>query len=170
MLREPGSRALSQFTMHAYNHGESLHPNAFHAKITQEIRHFENCKANYTVQECIFGSNLKLKVKGVYIIPCLYSIFIEKWMGAIPKENLLFIKFERYREDPLKYLGNIVLPFLNLEPFDNGALELFKNLPHASNSRHANVTMQQRTRRLIDEFTKPYNEKLVSILGKEFEW
>lgn len=97
----------------------------------------------------------------------IYHIYLRDWLSVFPKENLLVIPFENYRKNPQVTLSNLVLPFVNLEPFSNKSksyLEDIENMGYKGNKNEFTEDMLNVTRRLLTAFYKPHNEILARLL------
>ena len=90
-----------------------------------------------------------------------YAEQLEKWYKLFPKDQILIIKSEEFAIQTNKIM-NEIFHFLELEPFD---------IPDKSkkNKNHYEI-MKKETRDELVEFFRPYNKKLYSLIGKNFDW
>jgi len=91
----------------------------------------------------------------------IYINHLKKLYKVFPKEQVLVIKSEDLFEDP-KAEVNKCFRFLGLDEFD---------LPKYRNFNPGNYgSADQKTRKFLDDFYKPYNKELYEYLGKDFGW
>ena len=90
-----------------------------------------------------------------------YAEQLENWYKVFPKNQILIIKSEEFATETHKVMNNV---------FD------FLGLPHyeiPDNSKKNKIyydTMKKETRTDLIEFFRPYNEKLYSLVGRNFNW
>lgn len=65
-----------------------------------------------------------------------YSIHLQKWFSLFPRENILVLIFEKWKDNPINAL-NRVAEFLQIDPFEN----LVSNMPDA---RERNINREPR--------------------------
>lgn len=100
-----------------------------------------------------------------YLAKSRYSEQIYDWYTTLPNENLLVIQAEEYFNNPKEELQK-VFKFLGVNSrFD------------ASPFSHRNETEEKyknkfdhNLRKRLENYFKPYNQKLYSIIGREFNW
>ena len=92
----------------------------------------------------------------------LYSLHIEHWLKAFPKDQLLFIRLEDWSKNRTRILNEHVFPLLDLPsvPIQRIATEKAQN----KNWHGKNVNMHNSTRQLLKDFYRPFNKKLSSML------
>jgi hypothetical protein len=90
-----------------------------------------------------------------------YAEQLENWYKIFPKDQILIIKSEEFATETNKIMNNI-FDFLELPHYD---------IPDNSkkNKIHYKI-MKKETRADLVEFFRPYNEKLYSLVGRNFDW
>ena len=178
LLREPKAKIMSQYIMQSTNHHRKISPKAFHKIVVDEIKWFKSCKHLLSDEECLFRSRCSIHRRGLMrpshcdtrVLSALYSVYMKGWLAIFPRQNILFIKSEDYMKNPLDYIGQYVLPFLDMEPYQNEVIQEINAGKRVFNKGHAKIDMWNETRRILDNFLAPYNEKLIDLLGEEFRW
>ena len=91
----------------------------------------------------------------------LYAEQLENWYKLFSKDQILIIKSEEFATKTNKIM-NEIFDFLELEHFD---------IPDNSKKNKIHYeTMKKETRDNLIDFFRPYNEKLYSLMGKNFDW
>ena len=91
----------------------------------------------------------------------LYAEQLENWYKLFSKNQILIIKSEEFAIQTNKIM-NEIFNFLELEPFD---------IPDNSKKNKINYEiMKKETRNDLIDFFRPYNEKLYSLIEKNFDW
>ena len=146
----------------------------FHAQVTKEIADFHNCTEYLSTFECvslwIAQRTSKASIEGSEfncgrilhrLVIGLYSVHIRKWLQFYPRENFLFIRTEDISSNSTELVSQIT-EFLGISPVsEEMARDMFKkeNVFNAS----AQYPMEERTRLMLENFYRPYNEKLAAI-------
>ena len=152
-LREPAQRAFSAWTMyhHHFKTGKYsyLHdPRTFSEAITEEINGIE--------KESYYTNPISYVKRGIY------HLQIEKYLEYFKKEQLLIFEANTLRKQPDQVLKTI---------------QNFIDVPHekldfiSSNSSKLNEKDKYKNDIIsLQEFYKPYNEKLFNLLGERYDW
>ena len=93
----------------------------------------------------------------------LYSLHIQNWLNAFPKDQLLFIRLEDWSKNRTRILNEHVFPLLGLPsvPSERIATDSAKN----KNRHGSNVKMHNSTIQLLRDFYRPFNEDLSEMLN-----
>lgn len=154
-LRNPIDRSFSDYNMH---HRRGYDKLSFAEAIEQENNRLEG-----EIEKIITDKNYRsynFNHYG-YVQKGLYYDFIKNWFEFYPKENFLIINFDEDFKD-LPNLMNKIFNFLNLQPYDK------INFEKQNVGKYENIDPILR-KKLYEHF-KPYNEKLYSLLGRDFGW
>ena len=155
-------------------------PVIFHNNVVDLIKLFQECLDNETsfILNCV---NRVMSVKPVKDNRCstgrigigLYYYHIAAWLSVFPRKQFLFLRMEDMKRDEEGTLKE-VWEFLELEPPRHSyvadvfqeAYEKFKP------AQYQNVIqMLPQTKELLEEFYRPFNEKLSGLLNDEkFLW
>ncbi len=186
IMREPVSRLYSIFR-HFCRHAKSppkafleCAPALFHKAAKIEIKTYEKCLINSTINLCT--RNL-LNTLGKYPIDsykcgqariglCFYHIHIARWLKIIPKEQFLFLRTEDLADNPDAVMKRI-WTFLGLKEDNNEVLGQMLYQHFNVNPLSSNVTgeMKPETKVMLHKFFQPFNKKLAELLGDDrFLW
>lgn len=155
MFRNPIDRAFSHYQMEyrhkneEYSFEEAVEKES--SRIDGEFDKFKE-NSNYYNQEFFSHS---------YLYTGMYYEHLKKWYDVFPKERFLIIDSDKFNEKP-DFWYNKTLKFLDLKEFH---LEEYKKLKKAEYS-----PINDETRKKMQEFFKPHNEKLYKFLGTDFNW
>ena len=86
---------------------------------------------------------------------------LEYWFKKIPKEQILIISSEKLQNNTEETLSE-VFEFLDISKQDINDLTKQNKIGYPK--------MKDSTREVLNNFFKPYNEKLFNLLGKTFDW
>jgi Sulfotransferase domain len=140
LLRNPVDRTYS-----AYHH---------RAKHREEIRPFEE-----TVEASFDAPNQGFLSQSIYVDHLL------RWSRFFDREQMLVLKSEDFFERPREIL-KLVLDFLDLPDWEPEASELRDRV----NKGGYEQRMDPATRRRLEEYFEPHNQRLYEFLGVDFGW
>ena len=158
MLRNPVSRALSQYVM---THGFSKIPEfklsseSFHAFCEDVIK----CITNVQLRSRSCRHRWILRVG-------LYAQYVRRWLSVFPVKNLLFVQFEDYVKNPLETINRQVLPFLELPPFVHHSLAAQVSQLEVRNKAKTKLKMAPKTHAMLTSFYAPHNDELRTIFAQ----
>jgi hypothetical protein len=142
MLRNPVDRTYSAYQFFQVRHG-------------REKGSFEETIAAHLDRPHNYG----LLQKSIYVDHLLH------WSSFFSREQMLVLKSEDFFEYQLEMLSR-VLDFLDLPAWTPNESELQNKLNKGSYEQPMNPT----TRRLLEEYFEPHNQKLYEYLGEDFGW
>ena len=104
----------------------------------------------------------------------LYHIHLHKWMQFYPKENFLILRTENMSQQP-SIMMNRITDFLGVDPVSKDqAQEWLRQKANAQTVYSTDLKkykMKPETKQLLEEFYRPFNEKLVELTGSKcFLW
>ena len=192
ILRNPVERLISDFYFFVDGSGK-LNPDLFHTLVVNGIDWWNNCLKVLPESKCAFGVNftdagLPDLNPGIFswgelpgdgnngaarVRIGLYCIYLEKWLDVFDEEDILVIQMERYNKNISHVLEQEVLPFLDLDPYSQTEWDMIHKeqtlAPHNTNKKKQRTDgVHQKTRKLLDEFYRPYNIRLSKLLRNEF--
>ena len=104
----------------------------------------------------------------------LYHIHLHKWLQFYPKENFLFLRTEDMSQQPSTMMNRIT-DFLGVDQVSKDQAQEW--LRHKANVQTVFTTdsekfeMKPEMEQLLEEFYRPFNEKLAELTGsKRFLW
>jgi hypothetical protein len=112
-----------------------------------------------TFEEAIEQQHSSYVSRGIYVDQLL------RWFEVFSKEQMLILKSEEFFERPIETL-KVVLTFLDLSDWQPEASELQQR-------RHSGTYKQEMdpsTRRRLETYFEPYNQRLYEYLGVDFGW
>ena len=98
-----------------------------------------------------------------YMQQGIYFENIKKWLEVFPKDQFLFIQSEIFLKNP-SIVYHEVLKFLGLSKWEPEEYRLFKKRTDEKSN------IKPELRKQLEEFFKPYNEKLFELIGTKFDW
>ena len=192
MMRNPTERLFSDYVYFMKKTPAAISAQHFHRRVTESIDWWNQCRARFPLQKCLFGSPPELPpvftgrnaecwqsdVVCPYIRIGLYYHILVEWLKVFPRESFLFIRTEDYKENELEILNNIVFPFLAIPAFSEDESQLVSNMERQFPSKHGDfkealkgVEMLPKTRAIIQEFYREPNEKLAELLNDDrYQW
>tara|TARA_B110001454_G_scaffold187155_1_gene184371 strand:- start:229 stop:1227 length:999 start_codon:yes stop_codon:yes gene_type:complete len=186
LVRNPVERAYSEF-YYMINLGAQITDN-FEDAIESELRRIkiEDEKPEFTIENSNYNH---FQPAFSYLRHGIYSNYILNWLKSFPKEQLLILN----TKDLYNNLGNTLdktFQFLNLpkyqienkipknkidkiRPIAGRVSNIYKNI-NSKTQTLFNVQnypeMKPKTRKSLQDFYRPYNEKLFEIIGRRFDW
>ena len=146
ILRNPIDRAYSNFL--------GTQEKKFEDVIANEKRNIGNIDRTNEEEYYKFVHN-SLLARG------FYAEQLEKWYKIFPKDHILIIKSEEFARDTKKIM-NEIFQFLELKNY---------NIPDISKKNKIHYEpMKKETRKDLIEYFRPYNKKLYSLVGRDFDW
>lgn len=140
LLRNPVDRTYS-----AYHH---------RARNRDQIRTFEE-----TVETSLDGPNQGFLSQSIYVDHLL------RWSRFFSREQMLVLKSEDFFEHPRETM-KFVLDFLDLPDWEPAASELRDKV----NKGGYEQRMDPATRRRLEDYFEPHNQRLYEFLGVDFGW
>lgn len=156
VLRDPIDRAYSQYKMEVK---KTLEKRSFDEAITAELDVLE-AEQSSGVLATDFDPLLFW-----YVRRGLYAEQLERWFAAAPVESLLVLGFDELKADPMG-LYRRVLRFIGLREEVDVRLE---NINEGGYRRDKERRLSQETESRLRAFLRPHNERLVDLIGLDFE-
>lgn len=162
-------------------------PHIFHEKVEKKIMMFKNCTTTRPVDNCLidvyplitssFGACGRVRLEVGF-----YYHYIRRWLSVVPTRQFFFLTTEELHDNVTYiHVANKISEFLGLGVH----IESVETLQHISRQQtecsniqsrydyHHDTELQMRndTRKLLNDFFKPYNQKLAELLGdKKYLW
>jgi Sulfotransferase domain len=144
-LRNPSDRSISQY-YHQVN------------RVKDEQRSIEEA---FSAEELAKLPDRCQSATQHYILNGLYAQHLKNWFQVCPKEQMLILNYHDLETQPDRFIERL-FSFLDLQDFLLTSLEkIYENKYPAPP-----VEVKQR----LDEFFKPYNQELESLLEMQFNW
>ena len=148
LLRNPIDRAYSNYFLGVRMGDEKR---SFEEAILEEMEHIKQY-SEIQIDEFLSQS---------YLGRGLYALQLEIWFRYFKRENILIIKSEDFSKNTQRIMEQ-VFRFLDLPNFK------IKNTQKSNVAEYPN--MEKKTRDLLREFFRPYNEKLYDMLKIDYNW
>lgn len=156
LLRNPSDRAFSHY-QHSVLRGRE--PLTFEQAIEAEPERLageEERMVNDPGYESPAHQHFSYLARGVYVDQ------LARWRAHFPDEQLLILPSEELFRSPRQAFAK-TLAFLGLQPWEPAE---FQNL-YAGRYRDA---IHPETRRRLERYFAPHNERLTTFLGQSFDW
>ena len=190
LMRDPVSRLFSDYSylcQHVWVNGEVIHSNnpnfvsngsnLFHQAVLEELQIFEQCMRRKSFERCTHNALLGSRVMSHDGIACgrvrlgisLYHVHVSRWLKIIPRDQFLFLRTEDLAADPYVVLQKVwqflELPAQSQDDLSNILYE------HSNSNQLTSVEIDPETRKILEQFFQPHNEKLAHLLSDEkFLW
>ena len=149
LLRNPIDRAYSNYILGVRRGDEKR---SFEEAVLEEMEHIKQY-SEIQIDEFLSQS---------YLGRGLYALQLEIWFRYFKRENILIIKSEDFSKNTQRTMEQ-VFRFLDLPNFKIKKLKKLSNVWEYPN-------MEKKTRDLLREFFRPYNEKLYDMLKIDYNW
>jgi len=154
MLRNPIDRAYSQFNVSVKEKTEEI---SFDEAITEEMNRLKVEILDDDRQTLLeFPENNRH-----YIKKSLYALQLKSWFDIFPKENILVLSTEEFRENE-ENIYRKIFEFLDIPEIQ------IKNKMHMEKGEYS--PMNEKTRQRLREFFKKHNMELFKLIGNKFDW
>ncbi|XP_076446286.1 carbohydrate sulfotransferase 15-like [Babylonia areolata] len=163
MLRNPSRRLYSDFL---FFWARNKTPEYFHQLVEKNIATFNACVEKESLRTCAYNQS----IFSIRLFIGVYSVFVEDWLLRFPRDQMLFIRLEDVQSGADTVPA--VFRFLGLAA-PNSTMESIVALGRRNVGRVSRSIgpMWNETRRLLDDFYRPFNARLAHILqDSRFTW
>ncbi|XP_051883528.1 carbohydrate sulfotransferase 15-like [Pristis pectinata] len=169
MLRDPVERLYSDY-LYFISANKSVED--FHEKVKDSLQIFEGCLMHSSLRSCVYNCTVNSAMP-VRLQIGLYTVFVWDWYAVYNPNQFLILRLEEHAADLKNSMGR-VFRFLNLGNLTEKQEAAIINNP-ASNTRRPKDKslgpMLPETRRILEEFYRPFNKKLALLLNDDsFLW
>ena len=155
-LRNPVDRAYSQFQMSRRAGEEPLE--SFAEAVEAEEERLRPELARSAADPTYYSGRLGA---WSYLLRSRYAEQLERWLELFPRERFHFVKTEELAESPDRALEGVAA-FLGLPRSERRDYAKFHVGEYAP--------MPEETRRRLEEYFRPHNERLRDLVGIDFGW
>ena len=155
-LRNPIDRAYSNYHMFVRIGTEKR---TFEDAVFSELKRIEIIKENDNFQ--IKNPNFSNCVESNYLRHGTYVDKLENWLKFFRREQFCIVENKDLSKNPQQVLDKI-FEFLNVPHFKLRQEERWNVGKYKK--------MKESTRKTLEDFFKPYNERLYKLLGQNFSW
>jgi len=153
LLRNPVERAYSHFIMMKNAGFETL---SFEQAIEYEKQNIKEEKISWKNQHRVFN-----ETHHPYLMRSIYVNNLKRWFEIFPRNQILIIKSEDFKSNKAEILKK-TFEFLNISSYD------LSDLKNKNVARYSSINSD--TKKMLEDFFKPYNEKLYDLLNINFDW
>jgi hypothetical protein len=158
LLRNPVDRAYSHYCHEVRTKEESL---SFEDAIKKEEERMQGELDKMIADETYYSFNHQ---HSTYLSRGIYIDQIKAWMDIFPRRQFLILKSEDFFDNQETTIKK-TLKFLGLPD------ELLSNCDFGSTPRqYPYPKMEDKVRKRLIDYYKPYNQKLYELLGVNFDW
>lgn len=155
LLRNPVDRAYSHYFHEIKRGRENL---SFVEAIEREKKRLEGEKDRMLKDGTYYSYNHH---RYSYISRGIYVEQLGRWMNYFRREQFLLLRSEEFYEDPL-VIVNRVFEFMGLEYLEENTFRKYNKASYPP--------MEEATQRRLNEYFRPYNERLEDLTGEHFYW
>ncbi|WP_170576230.1 sulfotransferase domain-containing protein [Ruegeria atlantica] len=160
LLRNPVTRAYSA---HQYNLRGGMIDLSFEDWIERDFTRLDGRIVDQGIFEEFMSVPSALEYVPTALLRGVYVEQLKFWHAVIPQDQMLVLNSTDYFADPPAILRSVATDFLGL---DDHQFEYRKTRTEARSYPKINEAAAHR----LEEFYRPYNEKLTSYLGRDFSW
>ncbi|XP_067660770.1 carbohydrate sulfotransferase 15-like [Haliotis asinina] len=169
-LRNPTDRLYSFYLSKSAEMGKVASQQLFHDLVISEIYSFNDCLRWQSLRGCCYNYTIADSLtEQIDLRRGIYHVFLLDWMKVFPRKQIYIQTFEDYMFDKTKHLVDI-FKFLNLRSLTDVAL-LDITGPEADRQKKTTQTlggMMMKTRYILEMFYGPHNQKLATMMEKDF--
>lgn len=157
LLRDPADRAYSHFN-HMRRLGWERIPSfedALEMEPTRMGDVVEKILADPTYQPRPAWAAYSYRSQGIY------TDYLQWWLEAFPRDQLLILNSEDFYRNPTTTLQNVT-DLIELPSWTPGE--------YAGHKKFSYPKMNPDTRAMLREFYRPHNERLFEMVGEDFGW
>lgn len=96
-----------------------------------------------------------------YLTQGFYADTLERWLEVFPRERLLVVQSEKFYRQPSTTLRGVT---------DYLGLPNWSPQEYAGHKQFSYSKMSPETRAMLEERSRPHNERLFALLGEDFGW
>lgn len=163
LLRDPVERTYSQYR-HNIRWGHEPRGITFEEVIALEEERTREGKKRAETDP--YYHDFKYQ-RASYLARGHYAEHLERWLKLYPREQFLIIRSEDFFKDP-RATYQETLAFLNVPHLEPASLQFTAR--NASKESDAPSKMNPDTRKRLIDYFAPHNERLYTLLGRDFGW
>ncbi|ELT90371.1 hypothetical protein CAPTEDRAFT_150358 [Capitella teleta] len=171
-LRNPADRLFSDYK--AFYTTQHKTARDFDELVRVNINLFNNCTKTRTVRACAYSYNSTLPFQPVRPRVGIYYIYLVDWFATYPRDQFYITRLEDFAEKK-SAVASEIFEFLELPPVSDDILfEIDKDTVHNTAVQRSGkgttvgeLLMWDSTKKIIQDFYRPWNDKLVQLLGDD---
>ncbi|KAG2451726.1 hypothetical protein HYH02_003506 [Chlamydomonas schloesseri] len=135
-------------------------PADFHKQATEEVATWRTCVEAHGQKHCVRHYHPQQLVKG------MYSEFIMDWLNHWPRDQLLFLRNEDYSAATREHMQTVINFLAMRQPSDKD-WDVIMAMKTRNKNSDKYKPMLPETRAMLEEFYRPYNERLAHVLNDD---
>ena len=153
ILRNPVDRAYSQYHL---NVREKVEKRSFEDVIEENMNKLDKeSRERHEIKPQFLAE------KNNYLKKGLYAQQLRHWLKIFPRKNILIMSTEEF-ESNQQTIYNKIFEFLNISQFE------IKNTEKMEKGNY--TSMESKTRNLLLDYFRSYNNELFKLIDKKFDW
>ncbi|KAL6764338.1 P-loop containing nucleoside triphosphate hydrolase protein [Haematococcus lacustris] len=161
MMRDPVMRYYSAYFYYRSKRSGPGTPQDFHQRAVKDTAAWATCLKAQGEAACLARYQPQQLVKG------LYAGYLPAWWAVWPRERLLLLRTEDYKAAPQEHL-QAVSHFLGLRALSDS--EAVRVVAAKRRNAKSYAAMLPETRDMLQDFYRPWNERLSRMLGNDSRW
>lgn len=153
VLRNPVDRLYSDFLYFRQGRNAAM----FHEAVVTEVGRLNTCLETNTLRTCCYGRDNDPEIR---LNLGLYYCYVKEWYNVL---DLHVVTLEEYSKQPLPVLLRLY-SWLELAEPNVAELEQYIKSSKRRNTNEAPEGMSKETRVMLEEFYRPYNKLLATLL------
>lgn len=155
ILRDPVDRAFSHYNLMK---DKGIEKYSFEEAISKEAIRLAEEYDQFIINKSYKSYNYQ---NFSYLKRGCYAEQLEQWFKYFPRNQFYILKSEDLFLDPVLYMSKI-FNFLGVESYNMYDYPIF--------NQKDSFCMNMKTRKYLEEYYKPHNEKLSALLKEDFKW
>ncbi|XP_045184131.2 carbohydrate sulfotransferase 15-like isoform X1 [Mercenaria mercenaria] len=173
LLCDPTERLFQDYLGMAEENEANPYADEFHAHVKASVKRFSNCLKNTSFLRCVYFGKPPSSYRAAGLVRIeigLYHVHLENFMKIFPRNQILIVQKEQLDKQPVTVIRDIFrfLDVGNME--DPTAWQKIVFNTGTDLIKRPIGDMRPDTRKLIQDFYKPYNDRLTQLLGPEFDY
>ncbi|KAK2180939.1 hypothetical protein NP493_419g02005 [Ridgeia piscesae] len=167
ILRNPIDRLLSDSFYFSFAKTMDM----FHSQVVKSVAILRSCFQQREAQRCLTDNAVTSQLKARVHLG-LYHVFLVTWLKVFPRSQVKVVQLEEYSRNRTSAMNDI-FTFLDLDPLPaSEAVRLQEARVRNKRPKKKRArSMLNETRILLEQFYRPFNERLASLLGDDkFLW
>ncbi|KAL8595211.1 hypothetical protein ACOMHN_043364 [Nucella lapillus] len=173
IIRHPVNRLYSRYLFDygrspLFNWRNPPSPQQFHSFVVDGLRQYMDCFQRWSLRHCVYDRMLLLKTASEN----LYPVLLEDWLRVVPRDQIIFLRFEDYKQDTAAHLQR-VFDFLGMDKISELNLKniVWQDIRNQGHLSKSTGPMLPETWRLLEQFYRPFIRRLAAMLGdRKFLW
>ncbi|XP_071812902.1 carbohydrate sulfotransferase 15-like isoform X2 [Apostichopus japonicus] len=172
ILRDPVEKLWTTYMLEQWK--KMVSPQTFHAHFKRLTKESLQCESINSPLYCAFmyGTTADISLNNM-LYQGVFYLYLQQWVDVFGLENIHVMRLEDWIKDPITELEE-AFKYLELDPLPHDVLSSIVNRSTKNVNERAkrkNFTMLASTRRELQDFYRPWNQRLADLLkNQKFTW